>query len=371
MIRLHLACLLLASLVIARPDVKGGGFNPQAPVMSNVGGLQTVAKNYDGPNIPTVRPKIPFDAVREAQDIRNSIQGVGHDNLKIARILSTLTRVQRYEVAATYKSLFGRDLLADLVAIYEGKHEDAIEYLFWSPEKMYAREYREAVRGLGTNEEALIEMTVTLSGNELRTTAAAYQEKYEKRLDKDVKGDTSGFFRDLLLALLEGRQPDTMPYPAQIPKNTAEALNNIGAGNWDKHKDTIRDIFCKRSIAELRVTFDEYERLTGQPIEDAIEREFSKDAKKLLLAIIKVVRNRPAYLAECLKNAITPIGSKFEVANRIIIGRSEIDLQNIKEAFFTKYNQSIHDFLKGFMETEYWELMVSVAGYTPEHFKSQ
>lgn len=59
-----------------------------------------------------------------------------------------------------------------------------------------------------------------------------------------------------------------------------------------------------------------------------------------------MARNRPAYLAEALKRAVGPIGSKFEVANRIIIGRSEIDLQSIKEAFQTKYSQSIHDFLK-------------------------
>lgn len=261
-----------------------GGIN--STIMSNIG-----KSLYDYPNIPTVVPKRPFDPANEAQNLRSAIQGIGHDNLKIAKSLSGMTRAQRFEVAATYKALFGRDCLADLVATYEGKMQDAIEYLFWPVEKMYAREYREAVRGLGTNEEALIEMTVTLNGeaDAVRRVAAAYQEKYEKKLEKDVKDDTSGFFRDLLLALLEGRQSDTIAYPTQVPRNTAESLNNIGINNWDKHKDTIRDIFCKRSNAELRNTFDEYEKLAGHPIEDAIEREFKKDAKKLLVAIGKLV----------------------------------------------------------------------------------
>lgn len=247
---------------------------------------QNIGKSiYDFPNIPTVRSKVPFDPTREANDLRDAIKGVGRDNLKLVKTLSGMTRAQRYETAATYKALFGRDCLADVAAKFEGKHQDAIEYLFWPIEKMYAREYREAVRGLGTNEEALIDMTVALTGDELRRIAAAYQEKYEKRLEKDVKDDTSGFFRDMLVALLEGRAPDTISYPSQIPRNTAETLNDIGIGNWDKQKDTIRDIFCKRSIPELRHTFEEYQRVTGHKIEDAIEREFKKDAKKLLLAI--------------------------------------------------------------------------------------
>lgn len=258
-----------------------------APVFSGAN-QPTIGKSiYDYPDRPTIRNKIPFDAAREAHDIHDSIKGVGRDNLKLVKTLSGMSWAQRFETAATYKALFGRDCLADVAAKYEGKHQDAIEYLFWPIAKMYAREYREAVRGIGTNEEALIEMTASLTPDELRKVAAAYQEKYEKKLEKDVKDDTSGFFRDLLLALLEGRQPDTISYPMQSPRNTAEALNNIGNGNWDKQKDTIRDIFCKRSIQELRHTFEEYERLSGHKIEDAIEREFKKDAKKLLLAIGK------------------------------------------------------------------------------------
>lgn len=66
----------------------------------------------------------------------------------------------------------------------------------------------------------------------------------------------------------------------------------------------------------------------------------------MFLFLVKAAQNLPAYLAETLKNAIGPVGSKFEVVNRIIIGRSEIDLGNVKEQFHQKYNENIDTFLK-------------------------
>lgn len=233
---------------------------------------------------------MPFNPVQTCSELKAALAGVGRDSAKIMRILGTHNRAQRYELAATYKSLYGKDLVSELIREYYNnpKFEDALQYIFWPTEKMFAREYREAVRGLGTNELALIEMTVMLTADDLRKTAAAYQQKYEKRLDKDVKDDTSGFFKDVLLCLIQdGRQPDSAPYPAQTPRNTAEALVNLGSSNWKKQKDTIRDIFCKKSFPELKAMFEEYKNIAGHTIESVIEREYSRYEKKLLLSIGK------------------------------------------------------------------------------------
>lgn len=244
-------------------------------------------------NIPTVIPERPFNPTNTCALLKTALQGVGRDSETIMKILATHTRDQRYELAATYKSLYGKDLVQEIMREYDGKLQDVIQYLFWPTEKMYAREFREATRGIGTNEDALIEMCVSLDGQELRKVSSAYQQMYEKKLEKEIRDDTSGFFQDLLMALLGGRQEDTAIFPSQVPRNTAEALKNIEVGKWERQKDTIRDIFCKRSFTELRAMFDEYEKLSGQKIEDAIEREFKKDAKKTLLAIgMRFLKNR-------------------------------------------------------------------------------
>lgn len=213
------------------------------------------------------------------------MQGIGRDSETIMKILATHTFEQRYEIAATYKTLYNQDLVQKLLTEYDGKILDVIQYLFWPKEKMYAKEFNDAVVGLGTNEVALIEMCSSLDGQELRKVSSAYQQMYGKTLEKDIKGDTSGFFRDLLLELLKGREPDNSRNSVQLPRNTVDTLNNFGQGQWSNNKDAIRDIFCKKSFTELREIFAEYERKNARKIEADIESEFTSDAKRTLLAI--------------------------------------------------------------------------------------
>lgn len=215
------------------------------------------------------------------------MQGVGRDSETIMKILATHTYDQRYEIAATYKTLYNQNLVEKLFTEYDGKILDVFQYLFWPKERMYAREFHDAMEGLGTNENALIEMCASLDGQELRRISSTYQQVYEKLLEKDIKGDTSGFFRDLLLELIKGREPDYSPNSVQLPRSTVDTLNGLGHGQWLNNKDTIRDIFCKKSFSELREVFAEYERRNGRKIEDDIESEFRSDHKKLLLAIGK------------------------------------------------------------------------------------
>lgn len=213
------------------------------------------------------------------------MQGIGRNSDTIMRILATHTYDQRNEIAATYKRLYNQDLVQQLYTEYDGHIYDVIRYLFWPTEKMYAQELHDAMQGLGTDERSLREICASLDGQQLRRVSSAYQQMFEKTLESDIRGDTSGFFRDLLLELIKGREPDYSPNSVQLPRYTVQSLNNLGQGQWSNNKDTIRDIFCKKSFTELREVFAEYERTNGRKIENDIENEFSGDAKKILVAI--------------------------------------------------------------------------------------
>lgn len=252
---------------------------------SNIFGTNT--NNNATFTTPTVVPERPFNPTHTCELLKLSMQGIGRDSETIMKILATHTFDQRYEIAATYKTLYNQDLVQKLFTEYDGKIFDVIQFLFWPREKMYARGFRDAMQGLGTDEDALIEICASLDGQELRRVSSAYQQMYEKTLEKDIKGDTSGFFRDLLLELLKGREPNNSPNSVQLPRYTVEILNNLGHGQWSNNKDTIRDIFCKKSFTELAEIFAEYERRNGHKIEVDIESEFSSDAKRTLLAIGK------------------------------------------------------------------------------------
>lgn len=98
---------------------------------------------------------------------------------------------------------------------------------------------------------------------------------------------------------------------------------------------------CQRNRPQLRLIFENYENLVGHPIETAIENEFSGNIKDALLQLIQCVRDRSDYLATRLHDSMAGIGTDDRTLVRIVVARSEIDLEEIKEVYEAKYGKSL------------------------------
>ena len=63
-------------------------------------------------------------------------------------------------------------------------------------------------------------------------------------------------------------------------------------------------VLATHNFSQLKAVFDEYAKISGHPIEKAIESEFSGDCRDGFMAVIKCVRNRNAFFAELLYNSM-------------------------------------------------------------------
>ena len=134
---------------------------------------------------------------KDAEDLRKAMKGFGTDEATLIKICANRTNSQRQQIKAAYKAAFGRDLIADLKSELHGKFEDAMVALFADPIEYDADQLREGMKGLGTNEDTLIEIIASRPPNVLKAVKAKYQEKYKRDLETDVKKETRGTLQHL------------------------------------------------------------------------------------------------------------------------------------------------------------------------------
>uniref|UniRef100_A0A0N4Z1U3 Annexin n=1 Tax=Parastrongyloides trichosuri TaxID=131310 RepID=A0A0N4Z1U3_PARTI len=309
---------------------------------------------------PSIKPHDDFHPNHDAEALRKAMKGFGTDEAAIIRILTQRSNWQRQEILKSYKQLHGRDLIKDLKSELSGDFEDLIVALMVPPAEYDAQELHKAMAGLGTKESVLIEILCSRTNAQINEIKNVYQQKYKRDLEKDIKGDTSGYFERILVSLSTGCREECAPPDHLRANQDARELYRAGEMKLGTDESTFITILGTRSNCHLAMVFDEYEKVAEHTIEHAVKGEFSGDIKKSLLAIIEVVRNTPMFFAGLLYDSMKGLGTRDKDLIRIIVSRSEIDLRDIAMAFERKYNKTLADMIKGDCGGDYRDALLAI-----------
>merc|ERR1712004_763868 len=111
---------------------------------------------------------------------------------------------QMADIKKSFQQMFGRVLEDDLKSELGGKLEKVVLAITKSPMEQMAATLRGAVKGLGTDETAIIEIMCTSTNEELAQIKEIYKKAYSHDLMKDLVDDTSGDFKRLLVSMSAG-----------------------------------------------------------------------------------------------------------------------------------------------------------------------
>ncbi|KAL3622079.1 Annexin D7 [Castilleja foliolosa] len=144
-------------------------------------------------------------AKSEAKLLHEKICDKAYADEELIRILSTRSKAQLNATLNQYNDHTGNAITKDLKADPDNEYLTFLRATIkclTSPERYYEKTLRKAIKGLGTDENALTRVVVTQAEVNMERIKEEYHKRNSVTLEHAIAGDTSGDYEKFLLALV-------------------------------------------------------------------------------------------------------------------------------------------------------------------------
>lgn len=137
-----------------------------------------------------------------------------------------------------------------------------------------AKAIRDAIKGLGTDDAKLVEVITHRTNEQLVSITAEYTAAFGKSIFEDIKGDTSGNYRELLISLVE-------PRPTYIAKVVHNAIKGAGT-----NEGALIDALVHTPNYLIKAASEAYQKLYNKSIVEDVVGDTSGDFKRVLVGLL-------------------------------------------------------------------------------------
>lgn len=306
---------------------------------------------------PTIVDHADFDVQQDCEVLHKAMKGLGTDEASIINIIAMRSNQQRQEIMVKFAQMWGKELIKELKSELGGHLEDVVVQLFKKPDEYDAWCLHDAMSGAGTTESTLIEIMCSRSNDEIKAVKDAYKKLYKKDLAEELQSETSGYFGRLLFSLAQASRAENDVDESNAAED-ANALLEAGEKSWGTDESRFNVVMASRSFAQLELIFQKYQQISNKTLEEAIKSEMSGDIEDGMLAIVECAQNKRGYFAKCLYKSMKGAGTNDTALIRLMISRSEIDLEDVKNQFEMKYGQTLEKFIEDDCSGDYKKILV-------------
>uniref|UniRef100_A0A8D3CM05 Annexin n=1 Tax=Scophthalmus maximus TaxID=52904 RepID=A0A8D3CM05_SCOMX len=299
-------------------------------------------------NEGTVTAAPNFSPNGDAAVLEKAIKAKGVDENTIIEILVKRSNEQRQQIKEAYQQASGKPLELALKSALKGDLEDVVLALLKTPAQYDAQQLKLAMKGLGTEEDTLIEILASRNNREILEIKKVYKEEYKKDLEGDIRSDTSGEFRAALLELCKASRTEGVS--EQLVDSDARALYEAGEGRKGKDCSVFIEILITRSAPHLRKVFERYSKYSKVDLAKAIDLEMKGDIENCLTAVGKVFS---VYQGK---------GTRKRILTRIMVSRSEIDMKRIKDEYKKNYSTTLYQDILDDTKDDYEKILLALCG---------
>jgi len=218
-----------------------------------------------------------------------------------------------------------------------------------------------AIEGMGTDEKAINEVIGHRSKHEVQEIAKAYEHQYKKSLISDIKGDTSGTYKRLLVSLINS--------PVQNKKELIEKATK-GLGTKEKY---LIDVLAPSSNQEVLEIYQHDPKCIHAIIDDVSSGNFAKVVDQILKGKRDTRDKIPDDEAKTqsermFKAGEGKLGTDEKVFNEVITTYSPHALKQISHHYEQKHKHGLEKAIKSETSGDYEDLLVALLKTKHEYF---
>lgn len=208
-----------------------------------------------------------------------------------------------------------------------------------------ADDLRKAMKGFGTDERALIAILAPLDPLQAAGVRQAFNQRHRRDLLKDLESETSGYFRDGLLALARGPLE-------QDALNVNKAIKGLGT-----KEGILNDVLLSRSNADMNAIKAHYRHMYGRSLESDVKGDLSLKTERLFDMVLSARRNEEStpVIPQQVDADVTElyrategnkIGADQVSVCAVLAQRSDGQLRAISQAYRQKYHRGLEEVLR-------------------------
>ncbi|XAR59007.1 hypothetical protein NMG60_11014619 [Bertholletia excelsa] len=311
--------------------------------------------------VPPVLPSPRDDAIL----LYRAFKGFGCDTEAVINIIAHRDATQRAMIQHECKTMYSEDLLKRLASELTGKLETAVLLWMHDPASRDAIILKQSLTGDFVNLESATDVICSRTPSQIQTVKQIYHSMFGMYVEHDIERQASGDHKKLLLAYLSTPRSEGFEVDRVVVEKDAKDLFKAGEKKWGTDEKTFIRIFSERSRAHLVAIDSAYHSMYGNSLRKAVKNETSGKFELALLTIITCAKNPAKYFAKVLYKAMKGLGTDDTTLIRVIVTRTEIDMQYIKAEYQKKFKKSLNDAVHSETSGHYRSFLLSLLG--PSH----
>uniref|UniRef100_A0A1D1Y0F7 Annexin n=1 Tax=Anthurium amnicola TaxID=1678845 RepID=A0A1D1Y0F7_9ARAE len=288
--------------------------------------------------------------------------GFGCDTAKVINIIAHRDATQRAFIQQEYKAMYADELINRIRSELSGKLEKAVLLWMHDPAGRDATIVRHALSEGAIDLNSATEVICSRTPSQIQTFKQAYHAKFGANLEHGIQYQASGDHQKLLLAYVRTMRYEGPEVDHKMVEKDSKDLLKAGEKRLGTDEETFIRIFSGRSRAHLAAVASYYKNAFGNSLEKAVKGETSGKFECALLTILRCAENPAKYFAKELHKAMKGLGTNDTTLIRIVVTRTEIDMQFIKAEYHQKYKKSLSDAIHSETSGHYRTFLLSLVG---------